>query len=178
MRPIRRAITSAISSGSSIPTLATKFTIDAFPAKVPFHLALPVHDMTLARDFYGGKLGLVEGRRSESKWQDYSLFGHQIVCHFVGSAYRCQDHYNPVDGDEVPVPHFGIVLEEGEFLGFAEKLKKAGVKFIIEPHKRFQGQPGEQWTMFLKDPSNNNLEFKAMAHRDYLFARYNVVDSK
>jgi extradiol dioxygenase family protein len=121
-------------------------------------------------------LGLKEGRRSEDKWQDYSLGGHQIVCHYVGEAYRCQDYYNPVDKDEVPVPHFGMVLTEQQFFHFQALLEKNKIEFIVKPHKRFQGQPGEQWTMFFKDPSGNNLEFKSMTHPNYLFARYNVVE--
>jgi extradiol dioxygenase family protein len=119
-------------------------------------------------------LGLKEGRRSEDKWQDYSLYGHQIVCHFVGENYRCIDYYNPVDGDEVPVPHFGAVLTEQQFMELWEKLKEHGITFIVQPHKRFVGQPGEQWTMFFKDPSGNNLEFKSMAQPQNLFAKYNV----
>eukprot|EP01035_Chromulina_nebulosa_P042160 gene42160-57089_t len=92
----------------------------------PFHLAIPVHCMNAARIFYGDVLGLKEGRRaSDNKWQDYSLFGHQLVCHFVGDHYRGPDHYNPVDGDEVPVPHFGIVLTEPQFHSLADSLKKA-----------------------------------------------------
>jgi extradiol dioxygenase family protein len=143
----------------------------------PFHLAIPVHDIEEARAFYGGILGLSEGRRSDNKWQDYSLNGHQIVCHYVGSEYRCQDYYNPVDGDEVPVPHFGLALTAEEFHTMADRLRKSGIRFIVEPHLRFQGQPGEQHTMFFKDPSGNNLEFKAMTHPGNLFARYNVVDN-
>jgi len=141
----------------------------------PFHLALPVHDLEIAKDFYGRVLGCAEGRSNE-KWQDYSLNGHQIVCHWVGNNYRCADYFNPVDGDEVPVPHFGLALTEDEFHNLAERLKKFGIEFIIEPHLRFQGQPSEQWTMFFKDPSGNNLEFKAMTNIDNLFAKYNVVD--
>ncbi|GAB5372011.1 hypothetical protein AAMO2058_001629200 [Amorphochlora amoebiformis] len=144
----------------------------------PFHLAIPVHDINEARYFYGEVLGLTEGRRDHNKWQDYSLNGHQIVCHWVGSSYRCPDYYNPVDGDEVPVPHFGLALTEGQFQQLAARLKKSKVPFIIEPHKRFQGTPGEQWTMFFKDPSGNNLEFKAMSEPDNLFARYDVSASK
>eukprot|EP01031_Cornospumella_fuschlensis_P025443 gene25444-30722_t len=155
------------------------FEILEYPAPGnPFHLAIPVHDIHVARKFYGGMLGLKEGRRSEDKWQDYSLYGHQIVCHYVGAQYRCADYFNPVDGDEVPVPHFGIVLKEDQFHALAKRLHEHQVKFIVPPHKRFEGQPGEQWTMFFKDPSNNNLEFKAMTNPDYLFARYNVVDDK
>lgn len=141
----------------------------------PFHLALPVHDLSVAKDFYGNIIGCAEGRSSD-KWQDYSLNGHQIVCHWVGNDYRCQDYFNPVDGDEVPVPHFGLALTEEQFYALAKRIRAAGIKFIIEPHLRFQGQPGEQLTMFFKDPSGNNLEFKAMTKIDNLFAKYNVVD--
>ena len=167
----------------SIPMVSEQpertFVIDSLPAPgSPFHLAIPVHSMSEARNFYGGILGLKEGRRCDDKWQDYSLFGHQIVCHYVGEQYRCQDYYNPVDGDEVPVSHFGICLLEEEFHQLANKLKACGIQFIIEPHLRFQGQPGEQWTMFFKDPSNNNLEFKSLKNPQYLFARYNVIDNK
>lgn len=109
----------------------------------PFHHAFPVHDLELAKNFYGNVLGCKEGRSSE-KWQDYSLHGHQIVCHWVGNDYRCQDYYNPVDGDEVPVPHFGLALTVEQFHELAERLRKAGVEFIIEPHLRFKGMPGEQ----------------------------------
>lgn len=119
---------------------------------------------------------MIEGRRSEDKWQDYSLFGHQLVCHYVGSQYRCVDHYNPVDGDEVPVPHFGVVLKEDDFHYLAKRLQDHGIEFIIPPHKRFIGQKGEQWTLFFKDPSGNNLEFKSMTNPDHLFAKYNVID--
>ena len=94
----------------------------------------------------------------------------------MGENYRCPDFYNPVDGDEVPVPHFGVVLTEKQFLELRDKLVSKKVNFIVHPHKRFEGQPGEQWTMFFKDPSGNNLEFKAMTNPDFLFARYNVVD--
>lgn len=152
------------------------FVCEALPAPGhPFHLALPVHSMTLARKFYGDIMGLKEGRRADDKWQDYSLNGHQIVCHYVGEKYRCQDYVNPVDGDEVPVPHFGVVLTETLFHELSERLRANDIKFIIEPHKRFLGMPGEQWTMFFKDFSGNNLEFKAMINPNYLFAKYNVT---
>ncbi len=130
----------------------------------------------IARKFYGEVLGLPEGRRSEHKWQDYSLGGHQIVCHYVGESYKGADYFNPVDGDEVPVPHFGLCLSVPEFHTFADKLKANKVKFIIEPHLRFPGQRGEQWTMFFKDPSGNNLEFKAMTTPSNLFAKYTVKE--
>jgi extradiol dioxygenase family protein len=132
--------------------------------------------MDAAREFYGDILGLIEGRRSGNKWQDYSLFGHQLVCHYVGDDYRGNDYYNPVDGDEVPVAHFGAVVSKEEFDTLASSLQKNNVKFIIPPTLRFQGAPGEQWTMFFKDPSNNNLEFKHVTNPQLLFARYDVVE--
>jgi extradiol dioxygenase family protein len=129
-----------------------KFVTLADPAPgSPFHYAFPVHSLDAAKEFYGNVLNCEEGRSSE-KWQDYSLHGHQIVCHWVGNDYRCVDYYNPVDGDEVPVPHAGLALTVNEFHALADRVRKAGVKFIIEPHLRFQGAPGEQWTMFFKDP--------------------------
>ena len=152
----------------------TAFTTLSDPAPgTPFHYAFPVHSLSAAKDFYGNVLGCQEGRSSE-KWQDYSLHGHQIVCHWVGDDYRCQDYYNPVDGDEVPVPHMGLALTVEQFHELAERLKAAGIEFIIEPHLRFEGMPGEQYTMFFKDPSGNNLEFKAMTKPENLFAKYNV----
>lgn len=154
-----------------------EFEIRAQPAPgSPFHYAFPVHNLELAKHFYGTVLGCEEGRSSE-KWQDYSLHGHQIVCHWVGDDFRHCDYFNPVDGDEVPVPHFGLALTEEQFHELAQRLRKHGVEFIIEPHLRFQGAPGEQWTMFFKDPSGNNLEFKAMTKPHNLYAKYNVVDN-
>lgn len=150
-------------------------TLDTPAPGSPFHYAFPVHDLNLAKDFYGNVLGCAEGRSSE-KWQDFSLHGHQIVCHWVGNDYRCQDYYNPVDGDEVPVPHAGLALTVDEFHDLAARLREHGIKFIIEPHLRFEGQPGEQYTMFFKDPSGNNLEFKAMTKVENLFAKYNVAN--
>lgn len=138
----------------------------------PFHVAFPVGDLDASRAFYGGVLELEEGRRSE-RWQDYSLFGHQIVCHLV-DGYHASGASNAVDGDPVPVPHFGVCLAADDFHAFASKLKAKGVAFEIEPHLRFQGHPGEQWTMFFKDPSGNALEFKAMTTPENLFAKYAV----
>ncbi|GMH95451.1 hypothetical protein TrVE_jg9139 [Triparma verrucosa] len=164
------------STPSNFSTTSPSYETLASPAPgTPFHYAFPVHDLTLAKKFYSSVLGCVEGR-SSPKWQDYSLHGHQIVAHFVGPDYRCQDYYNPVDGDEVPVPHTGLALTLEEFHALAERVRDAGVEFIIEPHLRFKGMPGEQWTMFFKDPSGNNLEFKAMTNMDNLFAKYNVED--
>lgn len=165
-----------VSSSSLSLEGGTDYVTLASPAPGnPFHYAFPVHSLDAAKEFYGKVLGCKEGRSSE-KWQDYSLNGHQIVCHWVGNDYKCIDYYNPVDGDEVPVPHAGLALPVDQFHELAERVRKAGVTFIIEPHLRFKGQPGEQWTMFFKDPSGNNLEFKAMARQENLFAKYNVVD--
>ena len=96
------------------------------------------------------------------------------MCHWAGNDYRCKDYFNNVDIDMVPVPHFGVCLTVDGFHSLAEKVKKAGVRFVVEPHLRFPGEPGEQWTMFFKDPSGNNLEFKALTKQDNLFAMYYV----
>lgn len=136
----------------------------------PFHLAIPVHDLALARAFYGGLMGCPEGRSSEA-WIDYDLFGHQLVVHQAEGAKAPAPHSNPVDGHDVPVPHFGVVLTMARFEALAAKLKAAGVVFVIEPYVRFKGQPGEQATMFFRDPSGNAIEFKAFADRSQLFAR-------
>ena len=134
----------------------------------PFHLAFPVHDLDAARTFYGGVLGCREGRSAEH-WIDFDFFGHQIVAHLAaGSAAR---HHNPVDGHDVPVPHFGAVLAMEEWERLAERLKGAGTDFVIEPTVRFAGEPGEQATMFFLDPSGNALEFKAFRDRSRLFAQ-------
>lgn len=127
----------------------------------PFHLAIPVHDLAAARAFYGKLLGCPEGRSAE-KWVDFNLLGHQLVCHVSPDA-RPAAHANPVDGHDVPVPHFGVVLTMADWNALAARLRDAGVQFVIEPHVRFAGQPGEQATMFFLDPSGNALEFKAFA---------------
>jgi uncharacterized protein len=115
-----------------------------------------------------------QGRSNPGKWIDYSLYGHQLVVHFVGEDYdgEARDRRNPVDGDEVPVMHFGVCLPVDEFHALAARLKAAEIKFVIEPHLRFEGRPGEQWTMFFRDPSGNALEFKALTNPANLFARY------
>lgn len=140
------------------------------PRLTPFHLAIPVHDIAAARAFYGVVLGCPEGR-SATEWVDFDLYGHQLVVHRVaGTAARAAGD-NPVDGHAVPVPHFGVVLEMRDWHALAERLRAAGVAFVIEPHVRFVGQPGEQATLFLLDPSGNALEFKAFADIDaQLFA--------
>src|SRR3990172_7389873 len=135
----------------------------------PFHLAFPVHDLAAARAFYGGVLGCREGRSSDA-WVDFDLYGHQIVAHLAADRAGIAA-YNPVDGDDVPVPHFGVILSMDGWRELAERLRRAGVKFVIEPHIRFRGQVGEQATMFFLDPSGNALEFKAFADMNQIFAR-------
>lgn len=134
----------------------------------PFHLAFSVHDLAAARAFYGGTLGCPEGRSSD-RWIDFDLFGHQIVVHLSPAAQA--EHSNPVDGHDVPVPHFGVVLTMADWQALSARVAAAGVAFGIAPHIRFEGQPGEQATMFFRDPSGNALEFKAFADDAMLFAR-------
>lgn len=135
----------------------------------PFHLAFPVDDLAAARRFYGGLLGCPEGRSAED-WVDFDLYGHQIVAHLAPDAVRRRST-NPVDGEDVPVPHFGLVLAMDQWKELAGRLEAAGTDFVIAPTIRFQGQSGEQATMFLLDPAGNALEFKAMADPDKLFEK-------
>ena len=135
----------------------------------PFHLAFPVDDLAAAKAFYGELLGCREGR-SADRWIDFDLFGHQIVAHHVSDDSR-QRASNAVDGEHVPVPHFGEVLPMDEWKRLAERLQGAGLEFVIAPTIRFEGQPGEQATMFFLDPAGNALEFKAMADPANLFAK-------
>ena len=134
-----------------------------------FHLAFPVDDLAKARAFYGELLGCAEGRSSDD-WVDFDFYGHQIVAHLAPGevGHRAT---SAVDGDDVPVRHFGAILSMSEWEALAEKLKKAGTRFIIEPHVRFKGEVGEQATMFFLDPSGNALEFKAFADRGQVFAK-------
>jgi len=134
----------------------------------PFHLAFPVHDLAAARAFYGEVLGCREGR-SAAQWIDFDLFGHQIVAH-LDRAAKPVAVSNPVDGHDVPVPHFGVVLTMDDWRALADRVAAAGISFGIAPHIRFAGQPGEQATMFFQDPSGNALEFKAFADDAMLFA--------
>jgi extradiol dioxygenase family protein len=137
----------------------------------PFHIAFPVDDLAAARHFYGTVLGCPEGRSAE-EWIDFDLFGHQIVAHYKArTATADAAHHNPVDGHDVPVPHFGVVLPMDQWHALAERLKLAHVRFVIEPYIRFQGQVGEQATMFFLDPAGNALEFKAFADISQLFAK-------
>jgi len=135
----------------------------------PFHLAIPVNDIPANRLFYRETLGCTEGRSSEH-WVDFNFFGHQLVIHLKEGTQE-EKHTNPVDGKDVPVPHFGVVLSMDQFEEFAVRLESKGIHFIIEPYIRFKGEVGEQATMFFQDPSGNALEFKAFKNLDQLFAK-------
>jgi hypothetical protein len=132
----------------------------------PFHLAIPVHDLNAATDFYENMIGCSRGREDDH-WIDFNLYGHQLVCHLVQNI--SPSSANPVDGDQVPVPHFGVILSFNDFDSLVGRLKTMNQEFLIEPKVRFKDKPGEQRTMFLKDPSNNAIEFKAFASLDNLF---------
>lgn len=134
-----------------------------------FHLAIPVNDLTRCRTFYRDVLGFTEGRSADT-WVDFDMFGHQLVIHEVAEGGGVAGR-NPVDGDSVPVPHFGVLLSPPDFLRFAESLQREKVTFVVEPHLRFAGEVGEQHTMFFLDPSGNALEFKAFADDAQVFAR-------
>ena len=137
----------------------------------PFHIAFPVDDLERARHFYGEILGCPEGR-SSAEWIDFNLFGHQIVAHRKPPVKSSADiHHNQVDGHDVPVPHFGVVLTMARWEALAERLRRADVKFEIAPHIRFKGEVGEQATMFFYDPAGNALEFKAFADMSQVFAK-------
>ena len=137
----------------------------------PFHLAFPVDDLAAAREFWGGTMGCAEGRSSDD-WIDFDFHGHQIVVHLAPSVVAdSAQGSNPVDGHDVPVPHFGVVLGMQEWQELADRLKAAGTRFAIEPCIRFRGQPGEQATMFFRDPSGNAIEIKGFADMSQLFAK-------
>ena len=138
-------------------------------AITPFHIAIPVHNLNECRTFYREVLNCSEGRSSDH-WVDFNLFGHQLVIHYKPKSQE-DLHTNPVDGKNVPVPHYGVVLPWDTFNSFSEELKKKGVAFIIEPYVRFEGQVGEQATMFFLDPAGNALEFKAFKDMGQLFAK-------
>ena len=134
----------------------------------PFHLAIPVKNLELCRTFYRDIIQCIEGR-SDTHWVDFNFFWHQLVIHQKDN-FIPQQISNPVDGQDVPVPHFGVVLKMNEWIKLSERLKKNGTKFIIEPTIRFKGKPGEQATLFFKDPEGNALEFKAFKDLGQLFA--------
>ena len=135
----------------------------------PFHLAIPVHDLEIAREFYGDILGCSTGRESEN-WIDFNFFGHQLVTH-LDKNMQISDSTNTVDGNRVPVPHFGIILKKKDWDTLAKKLSAANVDFIVEPRTRFKDNTGEQSTMFIKDPSGNALEFKSFQDDGHIFTR-------
>lgn len=136
----------------------------------PFHLAIPVDDLDAARRFYGEVLGCPEGR-SSARWVDFDLFGHQLVVHLAGGRSARDAGDNPVDGDQVPVPHFGVVLDWEAWEPFVTRLRTHRVEFVIEPRVRFEGLAGEQRTMFFRDPAGHALEFKSFRNPDQLFAK-------
>jgi extradiol dioxygenase family protein len=136
----------------------------------PFHLAFSVRDLAEARAFWGEVMGCPEGRSSDT-WIDFDFYGHQIVTHCVNDTVTADAGNNPVDGHGVPVPHFGIVLEMADWQALADRLTASGIKFEIAPYIRFKGEPGEQATMFFRDPSGNAIEMKAFADLGQLFAK-------
>lgn len=135
----------------------------------PFHYAFTVDDLAAARHFYGDLLQCPEGR-SDERWVDFDFFGHQLVAHFVEEMAAAGES-NPVDGHDVPVPHFGVVLDWGDFEALRDRLQAAGVDWVIDSTIRFKGEPGEQATMFVRDPAGNALEFKAFRDKARLFAK-------
>ncbi len=135
----------------------------------PFHVAIPVHNLEECRSFYREVLGFEEGRSSDH-WVDFNLFGHQVVIHYKPKSEEAL-HTNPVDGKNVPVPHYGVVLPWETFQSFSRELTGKGIDFVIEPYIRFKGEVGEQATMFFLDPAGNALEFKAFRNMDQLFAK-------
>ena len=137
----------------------------------PFHLAIPVHDLSAARQFYKDVLNLEEGRSTDI-WVDFNFYGHQLVIHqHPKTPSQEKANTNSVDGHDVPVPHFGIVLEWQQWEELVARLKDFEIKFVIEPYIRFKGQVGEQATMFFYDPCGNALEFKAFKDMEQLFAK-------
>jgi len=137
--------------------------------RYPFHLAFPVDDLQAARTFYSGVLGCEEGRSAET-WVDFNFHGHQIVAHLVPGKQDKHSQLNEVDRHHIPVPHFGVIMEWPDWERMADRLRRAGMDFIVEPYVRFAGQVGEQATMFLLDPAGNALEFKAFRHPEQIFA--------
>lgn len=157
----------ACTDSSDLPTMTAPATNPA--PMSPFHLAFPVHDLEVARGFYGGLLGCPEGR-SSPEWIDFNFYGHQIVAHLAPEACGVAAN-NAVDGHGVPVRHFGMVLPMADWERMADRLKGLGVEFVIKPYIRFAGQPGEQATMFFMDPSGNAIELKAFADIRQLYAK-------
>lgn len=142
--------------------------MNQLPNMPPFHLAIPVDDLKAAEGFYGDLLGCPRGRRSD-QWIDFDFYGHQLVVHLSPQECRAA-HTSVVDGEDVPVRHFGLVLSQAAWRDLADRLAKAGVDFLIKPDIRFRGEPGEQGTFFIRDPAGNALEFKCFANMRMLFA--------
>lgn len=136
----------------------------------PFHVAVPVDDLDAAREFYSNILQCKEGRSSD-QWIDFDLYGHQFVVHHKPKSEEEKLHHNPVDGHEVPIPHYGVVLEWDDWTSLSERLTELNISFVIDPYIRFKGETGEQATMFFLDPAGNALEFKAFKNIDQLFAK-------
>ena len=134
----------------------------------PFHLAFPVDNLDTTREFYTNVLGCKEGRSSD-RWIDFDMYGHQVVAHLIDSMEKVET--NPVDGDDVPASHFGVILTMEDWNSLSSRLKESGQEFIIEPHIRFKGEPGEQATMFFLDPCGNAIEFKAFNDDKQIFAK-------
>jgi len=159
--------------GYRLTAFRRKDTIVVNEALTPFHIAVQVRDIAEARRFYGEVLGCSEGR-SSAQWVDFNLYGHQFVCHLnpnLGSSGKLESHFNPVDGQGVPVPHCGVVLRPAQWAELAARVRRHHVEFVIEPYTRFKGQTGEQSTMFFLDPTGNALEFKAFQNIEaHLFA--------
>ena len=136
----------------------------------PFHVAVPVDNLDAAREFYSNILQCKEGRSSD-QWIDFDLYGHQFVVHYKPKSEKEKLHHNPVDGHEVPIPHYGVVLAWDDWTTLSERLTKLNISFVIDPYIRFKGETGEQATMFFLDPAGNALEFKAFKNIDQLFAK-------
>ena len=139
-------------------------------ALTPFHVAIPVDDVPKARAFYRDVMGCSEGR-SDAQWVDFDFFGHQLVIHYKPKSPAEDLHFNPVDGHAVPIPHYGVVLDWVDWEALAQRMREHQIDFVIEPYIRFEGQPGEQATMFFLDPCGNALEFKAFKDIGQLFAK-------
>jgi extradiol dioxygenase family protein len=160
-------LTLAADQRNAEETQVEEFPMSSLP---PMHLAVPVDDLAAARQFYGSVLGLAEGRSSDH-WVDWNFHGHQLVTHVVPGGTDTPDAgRSEVDGHEVPVPHFGLLLSEDEFQALADRIRAADLKFVIEPYRRYAGAPAEQWTMFLLDPAGNALEFKSFRDPSQVFA--------
>lgn len=166
------AVAPEANDAAALPKNAASYSQTERMMLSPFHLAIPVHDIEAARGFYGGLFGCAEGR-SDTEWVDFDFFGHQLVAHRdpAKQAFSKASHTNQVDGKDVPVPHFGVVLAWDQWHTLSTRLSQAGVEFVIEPGIRFAGEVGEQATFFLYDPSGNALEFKAFKDPSRLFAK-------